>query len=238
MMRSRTVLIGNGPDADASVLVDLLRPEGAFDVTVCVNPTPATIASMARTLRFAAVLLHVHTPDAFVGAVLDEIRLACPALSVIVVADEAREEEMVRALNRGATDFIIAPIRTAELNARLRAQLRNQERHEDAELTIGPYRFRPSTRMLHDPVRNARIRLTYKETEILKYLCRVGDQAVPRLTLLRDVWGYSHNVKSFTVESHIYRLRQKLERDPAAVRLLVNAKGGYRLRTDAIPDAI
>jgi DNA-binding response OmpR family regulator len=232
MAVARPVLIVNGPGTDRTRLAEILGAEGSFDPAVCPAADPSEVAAMARSRRYGAVILNVLRPGTLVGEMLAAMRAACPCASVIVLAAAAEEAETVTALNGGAADFMVAPIRAAELKARLRAQLRSQETTEDAELTIGPFRFRPSARILHDTTRNSRIRLTYKETQILRYLYSVGDRPVPRMTLLRDVWGYNNNVKSFTVESHIYRLRQKLERDPAGSRLLVNVKGGYRLQTD------
>ena len=93
---------------------------------------------------------------------------------------------------------------------------------------IGPYTFRPSAKMLLDG--NARkIRLTEKETAILRFLYRAGQSVISREVLLREVWGYNSNVTTHTLETHIYRLRQKIERDPTKAQLLVTAAGGYKL---------
>ena len=74
-----------------------------------------------------------------------------------------------------------------------------------------------------------KIRLTEKETAILKYLYRVGRKTVPRETAADEVWGYSAAVTTHTLETHVYRLRQKIEPDPQQVQLLVTEPGGYRL---------
>ena len=73
------------------------------------------------------------------------------------------------------------------------------------------------------------MRLTEKETAILKFLLRAGDEPVSRDVLLNDVWGYHADVTTHTLETHIYRLRQKIEADPANAQLLVTEGGGYRL---------
>jgi DNA-binding response OmpR family regulator len=75
----------------------------------------------------------------------------------------------------------------------------------------------------------AKIRLTEKETNILKYLYRASDAVVPRDELLHEVWGYNAGVTTHTLETHIYRLRQKIEPDPSNARILVTETGGYRL---------
>jgi DNA-binding response OmpR family regulator len=124
---------------------------------------------------------------------------------------------------------MVKPFRLAELTARLRAQIRAHETSEDAVLVIGPYHFRPGSRSLHDPLENRRIRLTDKEAAVLKYLYRSGGKPVGRQTLLREVWGYAKGASTHTVETHIYRLRRKIEPEATSVRILVNEDGGYRL---------
>jgi DNA-binding response OmpR family regulator len=142
---------------------------------------------------------------------------------------------VVRGLDSGANDYIAKPFRLNELLARLRAQLRIFENSEDAVFSIGPYTFRPSAKLLQDPAKNRRIRLTEKEAAILKFLYRAGTRAVARQVLLNEVWGYNAAVTTHTLETHIYRLRQKIEPDPANARLLVTEGGGYRLDPEGIP---
>jgi DNA-binding response OmpR family regulator len=83
--------------------------------------------------------------------------------------------------------------------------------------------------MLRERTKNGRIRLTEKEAAILKFLYRAGARAVARQVLLNEVWGYNAGVSTHTLETHIYRLRQKIEPDPTNVRLLITEGGGYRL---------
>ena len=100
------------------------------------------------------------------------------------------------------------------LLARIRAQLRQHEQSEDAVFAVGPYTFKPAAKMLLDE-QDKKIRLTEKETNILKYLYRANDAVVPRDVLLHEVWGYNAGVTTHTLETHIYRLRQKIEPDPS-----------------------
>ena len=115
-----------------------------------------------------------------------------------------------------------------EVHVRLRAQLRQHEQSEGAVFAIGPYSFHPAQKILADGEAR-KVRLTEKETEILKYLYRAGDNVVSRDTLLGEVWGYNAGVATHTLEPHVYRLRQKIEADPPNARLLVTEPGGYRL---------
>jgi DNA-binding response OmpR family regulator len=144
------------------------------------------------------------------------------------------EEAVVRGLDAGANDYVVKPFRTSELMARLRAQLRAHDISEDAELRIGRFRFRPGDNLLI-AFDDTRIRLTGKEVAVLKYLFRAG-ATVTRAELLQQVWGYHATATTHTVETHIYRLRQKLEPDPARMRFLLNEDNGYRLYPDGIPD--
>ena len=159
-------------------------------------------------------------------------------MPIIMLTGSDAETDVVRGLDSGANDYIAKPFRLNELLARLRAQLRIFENSEDAVFTIGPYTFRPSAKLLQDPAKNRRIRLTEKEAAILKYLYRAGGRPVGRQILLNEVWGYNSAVTTHTLETHIYRLRQKIEPDPANACLLVTEGGGYRLDPEAVPPSV
>jgi DNA-binding response OmpR family regulator len=131
-------------------------------------------------------------------------------------------------LQRSANDYVTKPFRFAVLLARIRAHLRDHEASEDAVFTIGPYTFRPSSKLLLNPEGNE-VRLTEKETGVLRYLCRAGQRPVSRETLLQEVWGYNSGLTTHTLETHIYRLRQKIEKDAASPAILVTEAGGYTL---------
>ena len=124
---------------------------------------------------------------------------------------------------------MVKPFRLPVLLARLRAQLRQHEQSEDVVFTIGPYTFRSSAKLLIHGETKKKIRLTEKETSILKYLYRSGSNVVDRETLLAEVWGYSAGVTTHTVETHMYRLRQKIESDPSDPKILMTKPGGYQL---------
>jgi DNA-binding response OmpR family regulator len=135
----------------------------------------------------------------------------------------------VRGLESGANDYVTKPFKFSVLLARIRAQLRTADQSEDAIFQVGPYEFRPAMKLLVDG-RQKKIRLTDKETNILKYLYRNGASPVGREELLREVWGYNSGVTTHTLETHIYRLRQKIEPDAQSPRLLLTETGGYRLQ--------
>ena len=114
------------------------------------------------------------------------------------------------------------------LLARIRAHLRQHEQSEDATFSIGRFTFKPASKILVEES-GGKVRLTEKETSILKYLYRAGERTVTRDVLLSEVWGYNSGVTTHTLETHIYRLRQKIERDPSSAEILVTESGGYKL---------
>lgn len=149
----------------------------------------------------------------------------CP---VLMLTGHTTDADTILGLDAGANDYVAKPFKFPVLLARIRAQLRQHEQSEDAVFAIGPYTFKPSQKMLIDEAER-KVRLTEKETNILKFLYRASDGVVPRDTLLHEVWGYNAGVTTHTLETHIYRLRQKIEPDPSNARILVTESGGYRL---------
>ena len=139
------------------------------------------------------------------------------------------DADTILSLDSGANDFVSKPFRIGVLLARLRAHLRQHAQSEDAVFTIGPYTFRPSAKMLLENGTERKVRLTEKETAILKFLYRAGQRVIDRETLLHEVWGYNPGVTTHTLETHVYRLRQKIESDPSAAKILVTETGGYKL---------
>jgi DNA-binding response OmpR family regulator len=149
--------------------------------------------------------------------------VTCPII-ILTAADS--DADTISGLKAGANDYITKPFRFAVLMARVDAHLRSHGASEEAIYRIGPYTFRPSAKILLEG--SKRVRLTEKETNILKFLQRAG-HTVSREVLLHEVWGYNPAVSTHTLETHIYRLRQKIERDPTHAQLLVTESGGYRL---------
>lgn len=173
------------------------------------------------------MILDVGLPDGDGRALCREFRehgITCP---IILLTARDSDSDVIEGLESGANDHVAKPFRFAVLAARIHAHLRNHEQSEEAVYRIGPYTFRPSAKLLLDP-RGKKIRLTEKETNILKHLHRSGT-TVARETLLHEVWGYNPAVTTHTLETHIYRLRQKIESNPGAAQILITESGGYRL---------
>lgn len=191
-------------------------------------------ASAGEGLRLAKdrkpdlVLLDVDLPDMDGREACRLMRKNGTAAPIIMLTAASGDADTILGLESGASDYVTKPFRFGVLLARIRAQLRNHEQSEDALFRIGPYEFRPAAKQLVD-AKQRKIRLTEKETSILKYLFRAGSKPVPREELLAEVWGYNAGVTTHTLETHIYRLRQKIEIEPAQAKLLMTEAGGYRL---------
>ncbi|MCA8929158.1 MAG: response regulator transcription factor [Alphaproteobacteria bacterium] len=179
--------------------------------------------------HFDAIILDVGLPDMDgrdACRVLRRNGIACPILMLTAADGDA---DTILGLDSGANDYITKPFRLGVLLARLRAHLRQHAQSEDAVFTIGPYSFRPAAKLLVETGSERKVRLTEKETAILKYLYRAGQRVIDRETLLHEVWGYNPGVTTHTLETHVYRLRQKIEPDPSDAKILVTDTGGYKL---------
>ena len=174
------------------------------------------------------VLLDVGLPDIDGREACKMMRKSGFKSPVIMLTAHDSDADAILGLESGANDYVTKPFRFGVLLARVRAHLRQHEQSEDAIFTIGPYTFKPSSKILvHQD--QSKIRLTEKETAILKYLYRASDQVVGRDVLLHEVWGYNSGVTTHTLETHIYRLRQKIEREPSNAEILITETGGYKL---------
>ncbi len=189
----------------------------------------AETLDLTKTQRFDLILLDIGLPDMDGREVCRLLRRNGPKTPIIMLTGADTEADTILGLDSGANDYITKPFRLGVLLARVRAQLRQHELTEDAVFTIGPYSFQPGAKLLVDTESKKKIRLTEKETSILKYLYRSGDKVVGRDVLLDEVWGYNAAVATHTLETHIYRLRQKIEIDPSNAQILVTETGGYRL---------
>jgi DNA-binding response OmpR family regulator len=235
MSGDRAILIVDDDRALRSLLVEQFAVDGEFTAVEAGSVGEAEACLGNADNRFEAIILDVGLPDGDGRDYCARLRRQGVKLPIVMLTGSDDESDVVRGLDAGANDYIAKPFRLAELLARLRAQVRIFENSEDAVFTIGPYTFRPSAKLLQEPARNRRIRLTEKEAAILKFLYRAGTQPVARQVLLNEVWGYNAAVTTHTLETHIYRLRQKIEPDPSNARLLVTEGGGYRLDPEGIP---
>jgi len=229
MNGERPILLVDDDEVLREELASQLAVDGEFLVVESGTVRDAEAKIASGEPRFDALILDVSLPDGDGRDLCANLRKQGIRLPIIMLTGSDEESDVVRGLDSGANDYVGKPFRLNELLARLRAQLRSFENSEDAVYTVGPYNFRPSAKVLHEPQRNRRIRLTEKEAAILKFLYRAGSKPVARQVLLNEVWGYNAAVTTHTLETHIYRLRQKIEPDPTNATLLITEGGGYRL---------
>lgn len=218
-MAERSVLIVAADEALRHSLAEQLSLFEGFEVAVCDSGAEA----LAVASRFDLLLLDAALPDMDGRTLCRALRQSGRNMPIVMLTEGDAD------LDSSASDHVAKPFRLGVLIARLRAQLRRHERGDDEAFAIGAYSFRPSARLLVHDASGARLRLTEKEAAILQFLRRAGGAAVSRRLLLERVWGYHAEADTHTLETHIYRLRQKIEADPARPRLLLTEPGGYRL---------
>ncbi len=226
MSAPKKILIVDDDDTLRDTLKDQFSLHDEFQVAEA-----ATAATGIKYLKHDTadmVILDVNLPDMDGREACKVMRrngVKCP---VIMLTAQGSDSDTILGLDAGANDYVVKPFRFAVLLARVRSHLRSHEHSEDAVYRVGPYVFKPAAKMLLKED-GKKIRLTEKETAIIKFLYRSGESSITRETLLQDVWGYNAGVSTHTLETHIYRLRQKIERDPSHAEILVTEGGGYRL---------
>jgi DNA-binding response OmpR family regulator len=225
------VLILDDDPAFLGMLADELL-EAGFSPTQAATVADAEDLVLRGPTRFEALLLDVELPDGDGRDLCARLRKGGLRVPVIMLTGSDNEDDIVRGLESGAHDYVAKPFRPGVLIARLRTQLRLHENSMDAVFNLGPWQFHPAQKLLRND-RGVKVWLTAKEVDILRHLQRNGG-AVSKQALLSEVWGYNPSVSSHTLETHIYRLRQKIEVDPYAARLLLTAEGGYRLAPEQV----
>lgn len=210
-------------------LVEQLQEQEDFEVIVQAS-AGAEAVDLAKGQVFDVIILDLGLPDMDGRDVCRAMRESGVRSPIIMLTASDSDDDTVAGLDAGANDYVTKPFRLTVLLARVRAHLRQHNQSDDAIFVVGPYKFQPATKILVHEETEKKIRLTEKETAILKYLFRVGDMTVQREKLLDEVWGYNAGVTTHTLETHVYRLRQKIEPDPSNAQLLITEPGGYRLK--------
>ena len=226
MSTARRVLLVDDDEDLRTSLKDQLVLHDEFEVSEANTASKGMEA--AKSGHFDLVVFDVGLPDMDGREAVKMLRKSGFKTPIVMLTGNTSDADQILGLDAGANDYVLKPFKFAVLLARIRAQLRQHEQSEDAVFAIGHYTFKPASKLLVDQA-GAKIRLTEKETAIIKFLFRAGEQVVGRDVLLHDVWGYNAGVTTHTLETHIYRLRQKIERDPAHAEILVTEGGGYKL---------
>jgi len=226
MSNIRKILIVDDDAELRDALLEQLRLHEEFEASAVESAAKGVQAAKAGQVDL--IIMDVGLPDMDGREAVRVLRKNGFKAPIIMLTGHDTDSDTILGLESGANDYVAKPFRFAVLLARIRAQLRQHEASEDAVFTIGPYSFRPSSKLLTTP-KGSKVRLTEKETAILRYLYRAGQQPVSRETLLQEVWGYNSGVTTHTLETHVYRLRQKVEQDAANPSILVTDSGGYKL---------
>ncbi len=178
---------------------------------------------------FDLIILDVGLPDIDGREVCRMMRKTGINTPIIMLTANASEADTILGLDAGANDYVTKPFKFGILLARVRAHLRQHLISEDASYPVGHYVFKPGDKILTDEETGEKIRLTEKETAILKFLKRAEGATISREKLLNEVWGYNANVTTHTLETHVYRLRQKIESDQTKAKIILTESGGYSM---------
>ncbi len=227
MVSTKKVLIIEDDTALSHSLVEQLEIDREFSVDQ--SDHAATALAILKENQYDIILLDIGLPDMDGRELCQIFRQSGVSIPVIMLTAADTEADTIQGLDAGANDYVTKPFRFGVLLARMRAQLRQYEKSDEANLTIGPYRFRPGAKLLLDSEDQYKIYLTEKETAILKLLYRAGGAFVDRQTMLNKIWGYNNRVTTHTLETHIYRLRQKIEDSPSQQKIILTGQGGYCL---------
>jgi len=225
-MTARHILLVDDDDDLRETLTEQLALYEEFEVTTEASATKGVQA--ARSAHVDLLIMDVGLPDMDGREAVKILRKGGFKSPIVMLTGHDTDSDTILGLEAGANDYVAKPFRFAVLLARIRAQLRTHEQSEDAVFAVGHYSFRPAQKLLLEED-GGKVRLTEKETAIMKYLYRAELKVIGRDELLEKVWGYNSGVTTHTLETHIYRLRQKIERDPSNARLLVTEGGGYKL---------
>ncbi len=228
MSNGKRILIVDDDTTLLEMLSEQLQLHEEFATTGAASAVKAL--EIAKEDYFDVIILDVGLPDMDGREVCRLMRRNGVTSPIIMLTGADTDADTILGLDAGANDYVTKPFRLGVLLARLRAHIRQHERSDDAVFNIGPYTFQPANKLLFVSAdEKKKVRLTDKETAILKYLYRAGDKVVGRDVLLDEVWGYNAGVTTHTLETHVYRLRQKIEPDPSNARILITEPGGYRL---------
>jgi len=227
MAQNYTVLLVDDDEDLRSTLAEQLTFHEEFIIAEAASGMDGLKA--AKEGNFDLIVLDVGLEDLDGREVCRMMRKAKIQVPIIMLTANDSDADMILGLDAGANDYVTKPFKFGILLARIRAHLRQHAISEDASFAIGPYIFKPGEKTLNHKESGELIRLTEKETAILKYLKRSDGAPISRDVLLDEVWGYNAGVTTHTLETHIYRLRQKIEPNPSQVQILITDQGGYRL---------
>jgi len=221
------ILLVEGSDSVRQSLVEQIKIYAGIETIEAA--TGSTALKLVENRKFDIILLDVSLPDLDGRDVYQLMRKRGLETPIILLIELETEIDGILRLGLGADQYIVKPFRLGMLLARIRCLVHSRKYRKMPEMILGRYLFEPERKLLVDRETNRRTRLTEKETSILEVLYLAQGKLVRRSDLLDSVWGYRATVTTHTLETHIYRLRQKLEEAPSNSKLLITELGGYRL---------
>ena len=174
------------------------------------------------------ILLDIQMPDGNGLEICKRLRREGFAKPIVMLTAKNTESDIIEGLEAGANDYVTKPLRMSELLACIDAQLRRFKALGDAYFELADLNFVPANKMLHKMECGRMQALTEKETTILKFLYRAFPESVTKDELLTEVWGLQNGLTTHTLETHIYRLRQKIGR-LTKTPIVITTENGYRL---------
>ncbi|MBI4926872.1 MAG: response regulator transcription factor [Anaerolineae bacterium] len=215
-------------EPDISQVVSLYLKRAGFSVTAFTDGLGALNALIAAPADL--VILDVMLPGMDGFTVMRQLRDRSD-IPIILVTSRREETDRIAGLELGADDYVVKPFSPQELVSRVRAVLRRArsavEDSQEVALTVGGLTINPQTRVVTQEARE--ISLTAKEFDMLYHFAQHPRQVFSRDQLLENVWGLADYIDPGTVTVHIRRLREKIEKDPAApVHLLTVWGVGYK----------
>ena len=228
---STKILIIEDEIAIAEGLIDLCKLNG-YNVKHCADGESGLAEALSK--QYNLVLLDLMLPGMDGFTVCDKIREQDKSLPIIILSAKNADDDIINGLKYGADDYIPKPFSVPMLLARIDAVLRRSRQTMENEGKLVAGSLRVNFREYTGTRGTEELAFTRKEIEILEYLWRNRDHAVPRSELLRKVWGYENadSVDTRTVDIHITKLRKKIEDDPSHPKLLVTFRGeGYQMRS-------
>src|SRR5215216_4065253 len=164
--------------------------------------TAASAVNQAKGDRIDLAIMDVGLPDMDGREAVKIMRRNGFRSPIIMLTGQASEGDTVLGLEAGANDYVVKPFKFPVLLARIRAQLRQYEASEDAVFQIGSFTFRAGAKLLVNE-KGSKLKLTEKETAILRFLYRADQKVVGRDVLLAEVWGYNNSLTTHTLDPHL-----------------------------------
>ena len=228
MVKRKTILFVSEALLLKELLLDQLQKQGEYLLEESLSVTEAI--SLIVKEHFDCILIDSSLADVSLSNLCKNIRQEGVRSPIILVAEELGEDVAIVALDAGANDYVLKPFKINVLVAKIRSNIRQFEQSEFAILRFGRFSFKPGDKILLNNSSKEEVRLTDKETAIIKLLYLSGGEVVTRATLLEEVWGYNTTLTTHTLETHIYRIRQKVGNASSGQDFIATEAEGYRMQ--------